>query len=82
MQSTDESAVKAGIAWFVVGVAGSRNPFWARMQKEGYRALANAHLFDPAVAVADEGAAVGFSISGVNYFPSTGYALIGEGRQP
>jgi hypothetical protein len=65
---------KAGVAWFSVGVRAAPD-LHAWMEDQGYLALKNANLFFPAVGVNAAGqAAVGFSISGPDIFPSTGYS--------
>jgi hypothetical protein len=72
--------LKAGIAWFSVEVEidGDQNNLQAEVQRQGYVAAANASVFFPAVGVNPSGnVAIGFSISGPNLFPSTGYVTIG-----
>jgi len=72
--------LKAGIAWFSVQVEldGDQNNLKAEVRSQGYVAAANASVFFPAVGVNPSGnVAIGFSISGPNLFPSTGYVTIG-----
>ena len=70
-------ALKAGIAWFAVGVDAGLN-LQADVERQGYLAVANASVFFPAVGVNIVGnVAIGFSLSGPNFFPSTGYVTIG-----
>jgi hypothetical protein len=80
--SPGETSLKAGIAWFSVDVDsgnGDSTLLQAEMDSQGYIALANAAVFFPAVGVTGEGgAAIGFSISGPAYFPSTGYVQLGQ----
>jgi hypothetical protein len=64
---------KAGVAWFAVKVESEHN-LEARVEDQGYIAIKNANLLYPALGINREGqAAIGFSISGPNIFPSTGY---------
>jgi hypothetical protein len=79
LQSPGETAVKAGVAWFAVRVAAEgTKPLEARVNNQGYVAIANANAFFPALGLAEEHGAIGFSISGRALFPSTGYVELGE----
>jgi len=78
LQSPGEADQKAGVAWFAVRVESERGGLEARVHRQGYVAVANASTFFPAVGVAKEQAAIGFSISGPALFPSTGYVQISE----
>ena len=70
---------KAGVAWFAVHV-NNGNQLQASVQDQGYIAIKNANLLFPALGINREGqAAIGFSISGPDIFPSTGYVQSGEG---
>jgi hypothetical protein len=70
---------KAGVAWFAVHV-NNGNQLQASVQKQGYVAIKNANLLFPALGINREGRkAIGFSISGPDIFPSTGYVQSGEG---
>jgi hypothetical protein len=77
MSSSGENSTKAGVAWFAVSVETGAAGLQAAMNKQGYLGLHNANLFFPAVGPAAAGtAAIGFTVSGLNYFPSTGYVQI------
>ncbi|TMA21997.1 MAG: hypothetical protein E6J62_07010 [Deltaproteobacteria bacterium] len=84
LSSPGEADLKAGVAWFAVGVkAKAGRPVEARVKDQGYIAVPNASAFFPAVGVGREGdrVAIGFSVSGPGLFPSAGYALVqGEGQ--
>jgi hypothetical protein len=81
LQSPGETDVKAGVAWFAVRVAAEGNQaLEARVKRQGYVAIANANAFYPALGIGDERGAIGFSISGPTFFPSTGYVELADGR--
>ena len=64
---------KAGVAWFAVKVDNDHK-LKARVDRQGYVAIKNANLLFPALGINHQGqAAIGFSISGPDVFPSTGY---------
>ncbi|HET9038230.1 MAG TPA: hypothetical protein VFN45_18595 [Myxococcaceae bacterium] len=66
---------KAGVAWFSVKVSGSPT-LDARVHRQGYVAIKNANLLFPVLGINRHGnAAIGFSISGPDLFPSTGYVV-------
>ncbi|HSP20434.1 MAG TPA: hypothetical protein VLQ79_13015, partial [Myxococcaceae bacterium] len=51
----------------------------ARMKKQGYLARSGTYLSYPTVAVnANGGGAIGFSVGGKDFYPSTGYALLDD----
>jgi hypothetical protein len=74
--------VKAGIAWFGVSVSLTDSGFVnASVTQQGYVAFHNANVFFPAVGPSAAGnVAIGFTISGPGYFPSTGYVQVTNGR--
>jgi hypothetical protein len=83
LSSPGEVDLKAGVAWFAVGVTAAGQDIAARVKDQGYIAVPNASAFFPAVGVGREAdrVAIGFSLSGPDLFPSAGYALVqGEGR--
>jgi hypothetical protein len=83
LSSPGEIDLKAGVAWFAVGVNATGGDVEARVRDQGYIAVPNASAFFPAVGIGRDGdrAAIGFSVSGPDLFPSVGYALLrGEGR--
>jgi hypothetical protein len=64
---------KAGVAWFAVKVD-NHHELKAEVDDQGYVAIKNANLLFPALGINRHGqAAIGFSISGPDLFPSTGY---------
>jgi hypothetical protein len=72
--------IKAGIAWFSVGVDATDDFFQADVENQGYLAVANGAVFFPAVGVnSDNEVAIGFSIASPALFPSTGYVTLNHG---
>ncbi|WP_437664997.1 hypothetical protein [Sorangium sp. So ce1182] len=71
---------RAGIAWFIVE-PDVRRGLDASMVNQGYIAVGDTNsVFYPAVAVNARGkGAVGYSLSGPDYFPSVAYSPIDEG---
>ena len=68
---------RVGAAYFIVAPQWRRSTFNARMASDGYVSVRNENVLFPAIGVNDFGAAVmSFSISGPDYFPSTGYVRI------
>jgi hypothetical protein len=64
---------KAGVAWFAVKVD-NKNNLKAKVDDQGYVAIKNANLLFPALGINHQGqAAIAFSISGPDFFPSAGY---------
>ena len=69
---------KAGAAWFAVKVDND-NKLKAKVDDQGYIAIKNANLLFPAIGINQRGqAAIAFSISGPDYFPSAGYVQSSE----
>lgn len=68
---------RTGIAYFEVTPTTQRGAFAARMAGQGYVSLKNDNVVFPSIGVNSFGSAViSFTISGPNYFPSTGYARV------
>jgi hypothetical protein len=68
---------RSGIAYFIVLPTFSHGHLKAFMVNQGYVSLADDNLLFPSIGVnAFGGAVMSFSVSGPNYFPSTGYARI------
>jgi hypothetical protein len=64
---------KAGVAWFAVQVNNGMQ-LQAKVADQGYVAIKNANLLFPVLGINLAGrTAIGFSISGPDIFPSTGY---------
>lgn len=64
---------KAGVAWFAVKVDNDHK-LKAKVDDQGYVAIKNANLLFPALGINHRGqAAIAFSISGPDFFPSAGY---------
>ena len=64
---------KAGVAWFAVKVDNDHK-LKAKVDDQGYVAIKNANLLFPAIGINHRGqAAIAFSISGPDFFPSAGY---------
>jgi hypothetical protein len=69
---------KAGAAWFAVKVD-NNNKLKAKVDDQGYIAIKNANLLFPALGINQRGqAAIAFSISGPDFFPSAGYVQSSE----
>ncbi len=63
------------MAWFAVKVDNDHK-LKAKVDDQGYVAIKNANLLFPAIGINDRGqAAIAFSISGPDFFPSAGYVL-------
>ncbi|HEY7124482.1 MAG TPA: hypothetical protein VH540_11065 [Ktedonobacterales bacterium] len=76
VQSGDE-APRSGIAYFIVRPGWNHGQLTASMANQGYVSLENDNVLFPSIGVNAKGQAVmSFSISGPDYFPSTGYASI------
>ncbi len=68
-----------GVAWFIVRPTFDNGAFQAALRRQGYVSLVDATVGFAGVAVNRLGQAVlGFSIVGLDEFPSTGYATIAE----
>ena len=69
-----------GIAFFVVKPSVSSNVLSASMDDQGYVAVANEDVLFPSIGVTASGvAAMVFTLSGPNYFPSAAYSPISAG---
>ena len=69
---------KAGVAWFAVKVDNDKK-LKAKVDDQGYIAIKNANLLFPALGINRRGqAAIAFSISGPDFFPSAGYVQSSE----
>ncbi len=70
---------RAGIAYFVIYPKFSHGKLTAFDQNDGYISLKDDNVLFPSIGVDSVGDAVmSFSVSGPNYFPSTGYAFVYE----
>jgi hypothetical protein len=68
---------RTGIAWFDVSPNAGPRRLHASMEGQGYVSLAKDSVFFPSVAVNADGAALmGFSVSGPDFYPSTGYVTL------
>ena len=76
-----DTADRAGIAWFKVKVEAEEGELEAKIEKQGYVSVPGANVFYPSVAVTkDDRAAIGFSLSGQQFYPSAAYVrLSGHG---
>jgi hypothetical protein len=75
----DSGPARSGIAFFEVRPGFSHGNLRASMASQGYVSLANDNLLFPSIGVTAGGSAVmSFSVSGPDFFPSTGYAVIHE----
>ena len=72
---------RTGVAYFAVHPSWQRGSLAANMVGQGYVSLPSDNVFFPSIAVNGNGdAAMSFTVSGPDYFPSTGYALVSPGR--
>lgn len=73
-----EGPVLAGIAYFVVAPSAVNNQADGTVTNQGYVAVNNVNVMYPAIAVNAAGVGdMSFSLSGLDYYPSTGYVAIG-----
>ncbi|HWZ46539.1 MAG TPA: hypothetical protein VNW97_23905 [Candidatus Saccharimonadales bacterium] len=73
-----ESDCKAGIAWFAVVPRFGEHGLRAEVEKQGYVSVQGNNVFFPSIAVGREGAAIAFSLSGQDFFPSAAFVRLGE----
>ena len=73
-----DGKLKAGIAWFAVSPKiNGAGKVEGKLKTQGYLALANNNLTYPAIAIGASGkGAIAFTVTGDDYYPSAGYALI------
>ncbi len=77
-------AVKAGVAWFRVGAEAEAEhgkvTISARIQDQGYVSVKGQNVLFPSIGVTPSGKAVlAVTLSGADYFPSAGYAVLRDG---
>lgn len=84
LEPGNASAMRNGAAWFAVQPYASSTTLSARVTSQGYIGIANGSVLYPAFAVDSTGqGAIAFTITGQNYFPSTGYVKFqGNSIQP
>ncbi len=74
-----DTADRAGVYWFRAEVESDNKGFKAKMKKQGYLARVGTYLSYPTVAINAAGkGAIGFSIGGKDFYPSTGYAVVDD----
>lgn len=67
----------AGVAWFIVSPSVATGTLNGTMLNQGYVSLNGEYLIYPAVAASDSGkAAIVFTVSGPNRYPSAGYTTL------
>ena len=72
---------RTGVAYFAVDPSWQRGNFGANIAGQGYVSLASDNVLFPSIAVNGNGdAAMSFTVSGPNYYPSTGYAMVSPGH--
>ena len=72
---------RTGVAYFAVHPSWQRGSLAANMVGQGYVSLASDSVVFPSIAVNGNGdAAMSFTVSGPDFFPSTGYVLVSPGR--
>jgi hypothetical protein len=71
---------RTGAAWFAIAPDASLTTLSAKIDHQGYIGIEDGSVMFPAFAVNDSGdGIIGFSFSGTNYFPSTGYVNFDDG---
>ena len=77
-----DSTVRAGAAWFSVHPSLSNNHIGASViEHQGYVALAGNNVIYPAIQALPSGnAAMVFTVTGADHFPSAAYAVLGAGQ--
>ena len=73
-----ESDCKAGIAWFAVEPRFDDDRLRAHVERQGYVSVQGNNVFFPSIAVGREGAAIAFTLSGPDFFPSSAFVRVGE----
>jgi hypothetical protein len=74
-----DSSLRAGAAWFEVAVEAEGGEIQAELENQGYVASRGAYAFFPSVAVTrTNAAAIAFSLSGAQLFPSAAYVRLGK----
>ncbi len=73
-----DGKTRAGIAYFVVSPAVKNGAPVGKIASQGYVAVADSYVMYPSIAVAKDGrAAMTFSLTGKDYYPSAAYAVLG-----
>jgi hypothetical protein len=77
-----DSTVRAGAAWFSVSPTLSNNHIGASViKRQGYVVLAGNNVIYPAIQALPSGnAAMVFTVTGADHFPSAAYAVLGAGQ--
>jgi hypothetical protein len=77
-----DSTVRAGAAWFSVTPTLSNNHIGASViERQGYVVLAGNNVIYPAIQALPSGnAAMVFTVTGADHFPSAAYAVLGSGQ--
>lgn len=79
-QVASDTVERTGAAWFVIQPTTTLTSVTATVVHQGYIAIANGSVMYPAFAATNLGVGViGFSFSGTNFFPSTGYVHFQNG---
>lgn len=80
LKDPDAAFRRSGAAWFVIAPTVTGNVVSAHILHQGYIGISNGTVLFPAFAVNNWGEGIiGFSFSGTNYFPSTGYVRYNDG---
>ncbi len=70
---------RAGILWFRAEVESDDGKFKAKMKRQGYLARVGTYLSYPTIAINTDGkGAMGFSVGGKDFYPSTGYTVLDD----
>lgn len=74
------SGPRAGAAWFAIDADASFTTLFAHVEHQGYIGIKDGSVMFPSFAVNGRGdGVIGFSFSGTNYYPSTGYVNFDDG---
>ena len=72
---------RTGVAYFAVSPSWRHGSFGASIAGQGYVSLAKNNVVFPSIAVNPRGdAAMSFTVSGPDYYPSAGYAMVSLGQ--
>ncbi len=74
LDPSGQSGPRTGGAWFAITPTSTLTTLSAKIASQGYVGIANGSVLYPAFAVSNSGKGIiSFTLSGENYFPSTGY---------
>lgn len=78
--SLNSKLARSGAAWFVIQANATFSSLAPKILNQGYIGIKNGSVLYPSIAVSDSGdGIIGFTFTGRNYFPSTGYVRYDNG---